>query len=200
VTLTPPVLREYDRSMPDPSATETATFGLGCFWGPDATFGARDGVIRTRVGYAGGSKPDPTYRSLGDHTEVVQVEFDPERLSYRDLVEMAFRAHDPRDQARKRQYQNLVLTESHAQHETVLAYLDEGDFPRDRIETRIEGLGAFYPAEDYHQKFNLRSHAAMFGQFEEAGYDDTDIRESPAAAKLNAHVTGKDVSLPFTRQ
>lgn len=197
MTITPTILREYDRSMPDPAATETATFGLGCFWGPDATFGAREGVVRTRVGYAGGSKADPTYRALGDHTEVVQVEFNSEQISYRELVDIAFREHDPRKRARKRQYQSLVLTESEAQHETVIEYIEDSDFPREQIETRIEGLGTFYVAEDYHQEFNLRSHAAMFGEFEEAGYDDTDIRESPAAAKLNAHVTGKDVSLPF---
>lgn len=197
MTITPTVLREYDRSMSDPSATETATFGLGCFWGPDTVFGACDGVVRTRVGYAGGSKADPTYHALGDHTEVVQVEFDPSEISYRELVEIAFHEHDPRKRARKRQYQGLILTASESQHETVLDYLDDSEFPRGQIETRIEGLGTFYPAEDYHQKFNLRSHAAMLGEFEEAGYDDTDIRESPAAAKLNAHVTGKDVSLPF---
>jgi peptide-methionine (S)-S-oxide reductase len=197
MTLTPTVIREYDRSAPDSSETETATFGLGCFWGPDTTFGALDGVVRTRVGYAGGSKADPTYRSLGDHTEVVQVDFDPDRLAYRELVELAFREHDPRRQARKRQYQNLILTTGTDQHETVLAVVEASDASREQIETRIDGLGTFYAAEDYHQKYNLRSHAAVLDQFETAGYDDAQLRESPAAAKLNAHVTGNAVSLPF---
>lgn len=195
MTVTPTVLREYDRSVPEPAAT--ATFGLGCFWGPDAAFGARDGVVRTRVGYAGGTKLDPTYRALGDHTEVVQVEFDPERISYRGLLAVAFREHDPRRQTAKRQYRNLILTADERQRETVDEYVADSDFPREDIETRIESLDQFYPAEDYHQKYNLRSHAALLSQFEDAGYDETAIRESPAAAKLNAHVTGKDVSLPF---
>ncbi|WP_436902834.1 peptide-methionine (S)-S-oxide reductase MsrA [Halovenus halobia] len=195
MTVTPTVLSEYDRSAP--SATETATFGLGCFWGPDATFGALDGVVRTRVGYAGGHKTDPTYRALGDHTEVIQVDFDPEELTYRDLLDVATGEHNPRQQTAKRQYQNILLTADSDQHETVLDYISNSSFTREQVETRIEPLETFYPAEDYHQKYNLRSHAPLLSQFEETGYDDTDIRESAAAAKLNAHVTGKDVSLPF---
>src|SRR6056297_2299392 len=65
---------EVDAEALAPTATETATFGMGCFWGPDARFGAMPGVVRTRVGYAGGTTPDPTYHDLGDHTEVVQIE------------------------------------------------------------------------------------------------------------------------------
>lgn len=197
MTITPTVLSEYDRSEPESAETETATFGLGCFWGPDATFGALDGVVRTRVGYAGGTKTDPRYRSLGDHTEVIQLDFDPTEITYRDLLAVAMSEHNPRHQTAKRQYQNILLTADSDQHETVLDYIDDSPFNRDQVETRIEPLAAFYPAEDYHQKYNLRSHASLLSQFEEADYDDTDIRESPAAAKLNAHVTGKDVSLPF---
>ncbi len=197
MTVTPTVLSEYDRSALDPSTTETATFGLGCFWGPDATFGALDDVVRTRVGYAGGHETDPTYRALGDHTEVVQVEFDPTRIEFGDVLDVALREHDLRHQTAKRQYQNILFTENDDQRETIEAAIEAGPFDREHVETRIEALDAFYPAEDYHQKYNLRSHASLLSQFEEAGYDDTDIRESPAAAKLNAHVTGKDVSLPF---
>jgi peptide-methionine (S)-S-oxide reductase len=195
MTVTPTVLREYDRDAPD--ATETATFGLGCFWGPDAAFGALDGVVRTRVGYAGGTKTNPTYRALGDHTEVVQVAFDPDTLAFSDVLDVALREHDLRRQTAKRQYQNILFTEDDSQREAIEAAIDAGPFDREAVETRIEPLGRFYPAEDYHQKYNLRSHTALLGQFEEAGYNDTEIRESPAAAKLNAHVTGKDVSVPF---
>ena len=60
---------------------ETATFGMGCFWGPDARFGSLPGVIRTRVGYAGGTTPSPTYRQMGDHTETVEIDFDPTILT-----------------------------------------------------------------------------------------------------------------------
>jgi peptide-methionine (S)-S-oxide reductase len=194
--LTATVVREYDREAAD-CRTERATFGVGCFWGPDAAFGALDGVVRTRVGYAGGSKPDPTYGSLGDHTEVVQVEFDPDRLAYREVVAEVFAAHNPYQQPAKRQYQNVVLAESEAQFETVGEFLDDSDFDPARVETRIEGLGEFTPAEHYHQKYSLRGKRWAKEPFEEAGYDAEAIRESPAAAKLNADLAGHDAAAAF---
>ncbi|MDS0477295.1 peptide-methionine (S)-S-oxide reductase [Natrinema sp. 1APR25-10V2] len=193
--LTPTVISEYDRQAPEDTAT--ATFGLGCFWGPDAMFGALDGVVRTRVGYAGGTKPDPSYEVLGDHTEVVQFEYDPKQLSFGELLERAFDEHDPSQQPKKRQYQNVIFTETAAQHEQLHAFLDGCELSREHIETRFERLEQFHLAEDYHQKFNLRGKRWITDTFAEAGYDTTAIRESPAAAKLNAHVAGHDVSAPF---
>ena len=144
----PEPIRDYDERAPGRDETETATFGLGCFWGPDAQFGAMAGVVRTRVGYAGGTNPDPTYHALGDHTEVVQVDYD----------------------------------------------LDENGLEADAIGTRIEQLTRFYIAEDYHQKYNLRSKRSLMEPFEELGYDDEALRESPAAAKLNGVASGNDVA------
>lgn len=194
--LTPTVVREYDRAAPDRDETETATFGLGCFWGPDATFGAIDGVIRTRVGYAGGSRPDPSYRALGDHTEVVQVDFDPAAVSYRTLLDYAFDLHSPYSQSGKRQYHNLVLA-TERQREPIDAYLDDTGHDPDRLETRIEPVSDFYPAEEYHQKYDLSGTRWITDAFDAAGYDAAAVRDSPAAAKLNGHVAGHDVSLPF---
>ncbi len=196
--LTPTVIKEFDRNAQ--TETATATFGLGCFWGPDAAFGAIDGVVRTRVGYAGGTEPDPTYQVIGDHTEVVQVEYDPDQVSFGGLLETAFDQHSYRSQPKKRQYQNIIFTENDAQREALDVYLDaEGNDP-DTIETRLESLSQFYVAEAYHQKYNLRGKRWITGPFTEAGYDDADIRESPAAAKLNAHVAGHDVSVAFLDQ
>lgn len=194
MTLTPTVLREYDKQAPTDLAT--ATFGLGCFWGPDATFGAVDGVVRTRVGYAGGTKTDPSYEVIGDHTEVVQVEYDPDAVSFRALLEKAFDQHSHAHQPGKRQYQHIVFTENPQQREDLEDYLD-ANINRERLETRLEPLSAFYVAEDYHQKYNLRGKRWITDEFRAAGYDDTDIRESPAAAKLNAHVAGHTVDVPF---
>jgi peptide-methionine (S)-S-oxide reductase len=194
MTLTPTVLREYDERAP--TALATATFGLGCFWGPDAAFGAVDGVVRTRVGYAGGTKTDPSYEVIGDHTEVVQVEYDPNQVSFPALLEIAFDEHNPAHQPEKRQYQHIVFTETPQQRKDLQRYLD-ANVNRERLETRLESLDGFYVAEDYHQKYNLRGKRWITDEFREAGYDDTDIRESPAAAKLNAHVAGHDVDVPF---
>ncbi|MFA9416956.1 peptide-methionine (S)-S-oxide reductase MsrA [Natrinema sp. HArc-T2] len=196
--LTPTVVTEFDSQASE--NTETATFGLGCFWGPDAAFGAVDGVVRTRVGYAGGTKSDPSYEILGDHTEVVQVEYDLEQLSFTDLLERAFSEHNPYQQPQKRQYQNIMFTETGDQHDQLLAFLNESDLDRDRLATHLESLDQFYLAEAYHQKFNLRGKRWITDVFTEAGYDEEAVRESPAAAKLNAHVAGHDVSAPFIDQ
>ena len=194
-TLTPAVIREYDRQAP--TETATATFGLGCFWGPDAAFGAVDGVVRTRVGYAGGTKTDPSYEALGDHTEVVQVDYDPRRVTFAELLDKAFDAHTPLEQSRKRQYQHIVFTGSDDQRAQLRTYLEESDHDRGRIETRLERLSAFYVAEPYHQKFNLGGARWATDPFDDAGYDAAEIRESPAAAKLNGHLGGHDVTAPF---
>jgi peptide-methionine (S)-S-oxide reductase len=191
--LTPTMVREYDRTAPDPAETETVTFGLGCFWGPDARFGALDGVVRTRVGYAGGTTSDPTYHSLGDHTEVVQVDIDPSVRSYRAVLEMVFRSHDPSRQVKKTQYQNVVFADGDTQRATLESFLDERGLAGD-VATRVEDLGTFTVAEDYHQKHSLRADPGLLDVFETAGYGgDNDIRESPAAAKLNGLAGGNDL-------
>jgi len=190
--LAPSVVREHDRAALDPSETETATFGLGCFWGPDARFGALDGVVRTRVGYAGGTETDPSYHALGDHTEVFQVDFDPGRTSYRALAGRALDAHDPNRRVPKTQYQNVLFAATAAQRETLATLLEERGLEADAIGTRIERLDRFYLAEDYHQKHSLRGTPGLQSVFEELGYDDAELRESPAAAVLNGAAAGHD--------
>lgn len=179
MTLTPANIRDYDEHAPDSDETETATFALGCFWSPDGQFGAIDGVVRTRVGYAGGTKANPSYHDLGDHTEVFQVDYDPDEVSYADLLARVFRSHDPRRQTPKAQYQNIVFAATAAQRDALDACLEANGYDPDGIETRIEQLSRFYPAEDYHQKHSLRAKRSLMEAFEEAGYDDEDLRESP---------------------
>ena len=193
--LTATQIRTYDRRAAPSDETETATFGLGCFWGPDAQFGALDGVVRTRVGYAGGTSRDPTYHSLGNHTEVVQVEFDPDAVTYRELLDLAFESHAPNRQTGNTQYQNVVLTATNAQHATLDEFLSSRGLTADGIGTRVEQLSRFYPAEDYHQKYKLRSVSSLMDAFDDAGYDDEAVRESPIAAKLNGYAAGHDVAV-----
>ncbi len=189
MTLTPSVVAAYDREAPAPAETETATFGLGCFWGPDAAFGALPGVVRTRVGYAGGTDSDPTYRAIGDHTEVVQVDYDPRETTYRNLLGVAFGSHDHTRQPRKRQYHHLILTTGD-QRGVVDEYLDERGLSPAGIATRVEPLDRVTVAEDYHQKHTLRSGGVPDAL---AGYGDRELRESPAAARLNARAAGHDL-------
>ena len=105
-------------------------------------------------------------------------------------MDLAVGNHDPRRQPRKRQYQSVLFYETGEKREAIEARLGE---IRADVETRVEPLDAFHPAETYHQKYNLRSDRALLSAFEDVGYDDADIRESPAAARLNAAVAGKDV-------
>ena len=193
--LTATQIRAYDRRAATGDETETATFGLGCFWGPDARFGAVDGVVRTRVGYAGGTTRDPTYHSLGDHTEVFQVEFDPDAVTYRELLNLVFESHNPRHRTGKTQYQNVVLTATAAQQATLDEFLSSRGLTADGIGTRVEQLTRFSPAEDYHQKYKLRAVSSLTDAFDDAGYDDEAVRESPIAAKLNGYAAGHDVAV-----
>ena len=178
-----------DAAAPPPSATETATFGLGCFWGPDARFGAMEGVVRTRVGYAGGSTPEPTYHSLGDHTEVVQVEYDPTVLSYADLLDVFWSAHDPRRSARKRQYRSVILTESVVHRQAAeRTRQDTASRFGGSVATAIEDLDTFHLAEPYHQKYELRSTPVLGAELEDRYGDD--LVDSTVAARLNGFVAG----------
>ncbi|PSQ41861.1 peptide methionine sulfoxide reductase [Halobacteriales archaeon SW_7_68_16] len=188
----PEQIRAYDAAAPDPTATETATVALGCFWGPDARFGAIDGVVRTRVGYAGGTDDDPTYDAIGDHTEALQVTYDPDRCSFVDLVAVAVDEHDPTGASRKRQYDSILFHHDGEQAATIAAALDDLPVDRDAIATRVERLDGFTVAEPYHQKFQLRSKRWITDTFDGAGYDATDVRESPAAAVLNAYAGGHE--------
>lgn len=161
---------------------EKAAFGMGCFWGPDALLGSLDSVVRTRVGYAGGEKEDPTYRDLGNHTETVLVEYDPDRIEYVNLLDVFWENHDFRAY-RKPQYASKIFCLDDEQEE--LAEITAENYPD--AETGIEMLEDFTVAEDYHQKYRLR-HSKLMENFEDL--DDSEFRDSPLAAKLNAYVAG----------
>ena len=185
-----PALRSpAESAVPASTATRTATFGMGCFWGPDARFGAMPGVVRTRVGYAGGTTPDPSYHDLGDHTEVVQIEYDPEELSYDDLLDTFWSNHAWASSARKRQYRGVVLAHDDEQFETARERRDElAERTGDAVATDIERLDEFYLAEDYHQKYELRSTPVVGDELAEL-YGDAFV-DSTVTARLNGFVAG----------
>ncbi|EMA01412.1 peptide-methionine (S)-S-oxide reductase [Haloarcula vallismortis] len=186
---THPTALAVDAEAPPPSETVTATFGMGCFWGPDARFGAMPGVVRTRVGYAGGTEPDPSYYSLGDHTEVVQVEYDPDVVSYTDLLDVFWANHTPFSTPRKRQYRGVVLAHSDRQRETAERTREALEARTGTaVETTIETLDRFYLAEDYHQKYELRSTPVVADELEDI-YGDAFV-DSTVAARLNGFVAG----------
>lgn len=144
---------------------ELATLGGGCFWCLDAVFRDLVGVARVESGYAGGSVSNPTYEQVcgknTGHAEVVQVTFDPERLTYEDLLRIFFEIHDPTTPNRQGadvgpQYRSIVLYHSEAQEATVNDVIRElesaGKWP-EPIVTEVAPLTAFYPAETVHQDY-----------------------------------------------
>jgi len=148
-------------------------------------------VVRTTAGYAGGEKPDPTYRSLGDHTETVEVEYDPARVSYRDLLRVFWESHDPAGQAWSRQYRNAVFYHDAEQERLIRETRAEVAAHLGRaVKTDVEPAGPFYPAEDYHQKYTLRRHGELWAEVQARFTSEDAAVASTAAARLNGYLGG----------
>ena len=147
-------------------ALETATFAAGCFWGVEDKFRNVRGVVRTRVGYAGGHAENPAYETVcgGEtgHAEAVEVVFDPAVVSYADLLELFFMFHDPTQVDRQgpdigRQYRSAIFAHDESQRRAALemiARLDRSGRFRRPIATRVEAAPPFYEAEPYHQQYH----------------------------------------------
>lgn len=177
---------KLDKNQPD--NFETATFALGCFWSPDALFGGLQGVIRTRVGYAGGNKLNPTYRDLGSHSETVQIDYKPDKISYNELLEIFWKNHNPRSK-QKTQYASKIFYQSKEEKEKAQSSLEEED-ENNQINTEIQELDKFWIAEDYHQKYYLRQSKDLMKKLREK-YSPEEFINSTVAARLNASVSGK---------
>ncbi|MGI9022134.1 MAG: peptide-methionine (S)-S-oxide reductase MsrA [Acidimicrobiales bacterium] len=145
--------------------TGKATFGAGCFWGVEAAFRQMPGVTATAVGYAGGTTDNPTYRDVCSHgtghAEVVEVDFDPERVSYDQLLEVFWANHNPTTKNRQGfdigdQYRSVIFGHDDDQKAAALASLQaleaSGKWRRP-IVTEIEPAPRFWKAEDYHQQY-----------------------------------------------
>jgi peptide-methionine (S)-S-oxide reductase len=144
---------------------EKATFGAGCFWGVEAEFRNTPGVKATAVGYMGGTLENPTYQDVctdrTGHAEVVQVEFDPAEVSYEQLLEVFWSAHDPTQLNRQgpdfgSQYRSVIFTHSDQQEaiaEASKQSLDQGGRYEKPIVTAITPATTFYRAEEYHQQY-----------------------------------------------
>jgi methionine-S-sulfoxide reductase len=175
-----------------PARVETATFALGCFWCPDAQFGILPGVVRTRVGYAGGTTLNPTYRNIGDHTECVQIDYDPAILPFDQVLDRIWTGHNPCLGTGIRQYQYAIFFETEAQRKAI-------ETSRDRVEeqlgkpvkTQILRLTTFTLAEDYHQKYELRCTEGLIEELRALYPDPKDFRDSTAAARVNGYIAGR---------
>ena len=173
-----------------PPTIETATFGLGCFWSPDAQFGVKEGVVRTRVGYAGGTAENPTYYSIGNHIETVQIDFDRARISYSELLDIFWRSHNRRQLPTwSRQYMDAVFYCGEEQARSAQLKLQFEQAAGGEIYTLVEPLTAFYLAEDYHQKYYLRQETELMKEFDLV-YGRAQFIDSTVAARVNGYLAG----------
>jgi peptide-methionine (S)-S-oxide reductase len=147
-------------------STEKATFGAGCFWGVEAKFAAIPGVTATAVGYEGGTKDRPTYKDvctdLTGHAEVVELDFDPEKISYNELLDAFFSLHNPTSLNHQgpdwgTQYRSVVFFHSPEQEAAARAKIEalteSGRYKPKKIVTQVVPAETFWKAEDYHQQY-----------------------------------------------
>jgi len=149
--------------MTETEKTETATFAGGCFWCIEAAFEEVEGVESATSGYCGGETEDPTYEAVcagkTGHAEAVRLSYDPDVVSYRDLLGVFFKIHNPTTKNREgpdvgSQYRSAVYYENDEQHEETETYIDELENEvYDGVVTEVEPLKEFYVAEEYHQNY-----------------------------------------------
>ncbi|QTD40944.1 peptide-methionine (S)-S-oxide reductase [Sporosarcina sp. Te-1] len=186
-------LPAVEQSLRWPSEVlETATFGMGCFWGPEARFGGLKGIVRTRVGFAGGTTALPTYRSMGDHTETVEVDFDPKIIPYEDILRYFWRNHYPnRDEYKGRQYISLLRYHGDVQKEAIGRIKREMEIELgELIETDIGPFESFTLAEERHQKYYLKRYPGALEQLHDIFPTPEHLVNSTVAARLNGFVKG----------
>jgi peptide-methionine (S)-S-oxide reductase len=148
-------------------------------------------VIRTRVGYAGGTKPSPTYRTIGDHTETLQIDFDPQKISYTVLLDLFWEYHDAFAPAYSRQYRSLILYADDEQKQQALASKEKYERMAQRnVYTAIEPLSIFTLAENYHQKYYLRQRSSLMRDLLQAYPTEAEFINATLSARMNAVAAG----------
>ncbi len=149
------------------------------------------------MGYTGGTSPNPSYRDLGDHSEALEVAYDPKVISYERLVFEFFQQHTPTEAPWSRQYRSAVFVRTDAERAAAKAAVKAAAFrTHGEIHTAIEPAGPFTPAEDYHQKYELRHLAPVWNEFS-AMYPTMEARlRSTAVARANAWAAGALVEFP----
>jgi methionine-S-sulfoxide reductase len=141
------------------------------------------------VGYAGGEKENPTYHNLGDHTETLQIDYDPSKISYEKLLELFWEEHDPTSRSWSRQYKAVVFYHDDEQKQLAIASRDRLAARLGKtIHTEVLPYSRFYTAEDYHQKYYLRQHRQLLKQLQQHYSLPADLMNSTAAARVNGYL------------
>ncbi|HIJ77610.1 MAG TPA: peptide-methionine (S)-S-oxide reductase [Deltaproteobacteria bacterium] len=149
-------------------------------------------MIRTRAGYTGGKKENPTYRALGDHAESIEIDYDPAVISYGELLEIFWKSHDPGSRPWSRQYMPAIFYHNEEQKKLAVESMKREEARTLRkIYTEISPASKFYRAEDYHQKYYLRQRPELMIELKEIYPSNEDFLNSTAAARLNGYLAVK---------
>ena len=158
-------------------------------------------MIRTRVGYAGGLIDAPTYHHMGDHTETVQVDYDPVRITYDRLLEIFWKSHHPTSGSWKRQYMNAVFYHNEQQRRLALtSKIALEQKTGTTVKTRVLPLRSFTMAEEYHQKYLLNRHYHLKHEMVRIYPRHRDFVDSTAAARLNGYAGGHGTTEQLSRE
>ncbi len=147
------------------------------------------------MGYAGGTTPDPTYRRIGDHTESIQIDFDPAVISFEDLLSVFWREHDPTRAAWSTQYATIAFWNDEEQRAAIAGSRRDVQAalgPERQVTTKVLPFDRFYVAEDYHQKYYLRNTAKLYRELSPAFATEAAFRDSTATARVNGFIDGAD--------
>jgi methionine-S-sulfoxide reductase len=147
-------------------------------------------VIRTRVGYTGGTTRNPTYYRLGDHTETLQLDFDPSRITYQKLLEIFWATPNHCARSGSRQYLSAIFCGTDAQKKLALESRDHLARQGKKVSAEILPLGPFYLAEDYHQKYQLRLMPALLQELQAIYPKSEEFLASTAVARANGYLGG----------
>jgi methionine-S-sulfoxide reductase len=158
-------------------------------------------VVRTRVGYTGGTAKDPTYHQLGDHTESFQVDFDPAKTSYEKLLKVFWASHNPCEAADDTQYMSAVFYHNSAQKKLAEQTRAQVEASRgEKVKTPVLPVTTFHLAEDYHQKYYLRLHQDLFKEFQAIYPATKDLYHSTAVARVNGYLGGHGSSAALLKE
>ena len=158
-------------------------------------------MIRTRVGYTGGKKKKPTYHNLGDHTEAIQIDYDPTRISYEELLDIFWESHNPAISSWSRQYMSAVYFHNEEQKRLAIETKNSEEAKhKGKIYTKIVQASAFYTAEGYHHKYLLRQRPALMKEFNAIYPATEDFVNSTAAARINGYIGGYGTSAALEKE
>ncbi len=175
------------------SGIETVTLGMGCFWSPEALFGHLPGVVRTRVGYAGGTADHPTYHEMGGHSETLEIDFDPNLITFEEILDVFWDHHNPMNinDYKGRQYNSLLFYRDEGQEAAILKVLKKRkELGKGEPETEIVPYSRFYLAEDRHQKYYLKRYPDAMNKLSAMYPSPEDLLSSTLAARLNGLAKG----------